>query len=107
MKLSIRQNIYKVIETIVVVFLLVCFLLNGYAIVNSTWNTVVVLSSRAALIVLLYCLLIDSPVYNSAMIKLIEVEPKSFNEAEELVQEEMEIDILETRNAIRRYFRGK
>lgn len=106
MKLSIKQNIYKVIETIVAMFSLVCFLLDGYAIANSTWNIVVVLSSGAALIVL-YWLLIDSPVYNSAMIRLIEAEPKSFNEAEELVQEEMEIDILETRNAIRRYFRGK
>lgn len=106
MKLSVKQNIYKAIESVVAGFSLICFLLDISAIVNSAWDLVAVLSPGAALIIL-YWILVDSPVYNSAMIRLIEEEPKSFNEAEELVQEEMEISALEARNAIRRYFRGK
>lgn len=106
MKLKTKQHIYKAIENVVAGFSLISFLLDISAIVNSAWDLVAVLSPGAALIIL-YWILIDSPVYNSAMIRLIEGEPKSFNEAEELAQEEMKISTFETRNAIRRYFRGK
>ena len=107
MKLVTRWYIHKIVKGVVSVFSVVSLILFCCAFIKGLWSFAAVFGLVALFTITYYWTLVDSPVYNSAMLILTTGKPKSFNEAEELLQVEFEVSPYEARKAIQRYFRGE